>query len=53
MNKIFMEIFGSMLHGFLSFSLVSLTELFSFCYGLKDLFTLRKVADKVVLRCYN
>ena len=28
---------------------VSLTELCSFCYGLKDLFTLHKLADKVVL----
>ena len=35
-NKIFMEIFRSMLHGFLSFSPV-LTELCSFWYGLKDL----------------
>ena len=38
-----------MLHGFLPFSLVSLTELCSFWYGLKDLFTLHKLADKVVL----
>ena len=42
-NKIFMEIFRSMLHGFLPFSLVSLTELCSFCYALKDLFTLHKL----------
>ena len=48
-NKIFMEIFGSMLHGFVPFSPVSLTELYSFWYGLKDLFTLHKLADKVVL----
>ena len=34
---------------FSCFSLVSLTELCSFCYGLKDLFTLHKLADKVVL----
>ena len=34
---------------FLPFSLVSLTELCSFWYGLKDLFTLHKLADKVVL----
>ena len=34
---------------FLPFSLVSLTELTSFCYGLKDLFTLHKSVDKVVL----
>ena len=31
------------------FSPVSLTELCSFWYGLKDLFTLHKLADKVVL----
>ena len=36
---------------FLPFSLVSLTELCSFWYGLKDLFTLHKSADKVVLDC--
>ena len=48
-NKIFMEIFRSMLHGFLPLSLVSLTELCSFWYGLKDLSTLHKLADKVVL----
>jgi len=34
---------------FLPFSLVSLTELCSFRYGLKDLFTLHKLADKVGL----
>ena len=45
-NKIFMEIFRSMLHGFLPLSPVSLTELCSFWYGLKDLFTLHKLADK-------
>ena len=44
----FTEIFISMLHGFLPFSLVSLTELGSFWNGLKDLFTLHKLADKVV-----
>ena len=44
-NKIFMEIFRSMLHDFP----VSLTELCSFWYGLKDLFTPHKSADKVVL----
>ena len=38
-----------MLHGFLSFSPVSLVELCSFWYGLKDLFTLHTLADKVVL----
>ena len=41
-NKIFMSC------GFLLLSLVSLTELCSFWYGLKDLFTLHKLADKVV-----
>ena len=41
--------FKSMLHGFLPLSPVSLTELCSFWYGLKDLFTLHKLADKVVL----
>ena len=48
-NKIFMEVFRSKSHGFLLLSPVSLTELCSFCYGLKDLFTLHKLADKVVL----
>ena len=48
-NKIFMEIFRSMSHGFLLLSLVSLTELCSFRYGLKDLFTLHKLAKKVAL----
>ena len=40
-NKIFMEIFRSMSHGFLLVSPV--------WYGLKDLFTLHKFADKLVL----
>ena len=44
-----MAIFGSMLHGFLPFSPGSLTELCSFWYDLKDLFTLHSLADKVVL----
>ena len=48
-NNIFMEIFRSMLCGFLPFSPVSLTELCSFWYGLKDVFTLHKLVDKVVL----
>ena len=49
-NKIFMAIFWSMLHDcFLPFSLVFLTELYSFWYGLKDLFTLHTLVDKVVL----
>ena len=48
-NKIFMAIFRSMLHGILPFSPMSLTELCLFWYALKDLFTLHKLADKVVL----
>ena len=36
---------------FLPFSPVSLTELCSFWYGLKDFFTLHKLADKVGLDC--
>ena len=47
-NKIFMEIFKSMSRVFLLLSPVSLTELCSFWYGLKDLFTLHKLAKKVV-----
>ena len=43
-NKIFMDIFRSMSRGFLLLSPVSLTELCSFWYGLKDLFTLHKLA---------
>ena len=38
-----------MSRGFLLLSPVSLTELCSFWYGLKDLFTLHKLAKKVVL----
>ena len=49
LNKIFMEIFRSMSRGFLLLSPVSLTELCSFWYGLKDLFTLHKLAKKVDL----
>ena len=41
------KIFRSMLHGFCPFPPVSLTELCSFWYGLKHLFTLQKLADKV------
>ena len=48
-TKIFMEIFRSMSNGFLLLSRVSLTELCLFWYGLKDLFTLHKLVDKVVL----
>ena len=39
-----MNIFGSMLHGFLPFSVLSLTESCSFW---KDLVTLHMLADKV------
>ena len=38
---------------FLPFSPVSLAELCSFWYGLKDLFALHKLVDKVVLDHYN
>ena len=48
-NKIYMELFRSLSRGFLLFSPVSLNELCSFWYGLKDLFTLHKLAKKVVL----
>ena len=44
-----MEIFGSMLHGFLPFSTVSFTKLCSFWNALKNLSTLPKLVDKVVL----
>ena len=44
-----MEIYRSILHGFLPLSPVSLTELCSFWYGSKDLFTLHKLADKLAL----
>ena len=42
-----MEIFRSLSHGFLLLSPVSLTELCSFWYGLKDLFILHKLVKKV------
>ena len=45
-----MEIFKAMYHGFLPFSPVSLTELCSIWYGLKDPFTLQKLADKVNIK---
>ena len=48
-NKIFMGIFRLMSRGFFPVSPVPLTELCSFWYGLKDLFTLQRLADKVVL----
>ena len=51
-NKIFMEFYRSILHGFLHFSPVSLSELCSFWYGLKDLFSLHKSADKFVERTW-
>ena len=44
-----MEIFRSMSGGFLLVSPVSLTKLCSFWFGLKDVFTLHKLAKKVVL----
>ena len=37
------------LHGFFAFSLASLTYLCSLWYGLKDLFTLHSLVDKVAL----
>ena len=49
-NKIFMEIYRSILHGFLPFSPVSLTELCSFLYGLKDLFTLHTLSLVFICR---
>ena len=53
MEQDFHGIFRSMVHGFLPFSPVSLTELCSFWYCLKDFFTLHKLADKVVLDNQN
>ena len=44
-NKIFMEIFRSMSHGFLLLSRVSLTELCSFWYGLTKLSLTVKTDD--------
>ena len=44
-----MDIFRSMFHSFLLFAPVPLTELWSLWYGLKDVFTMHKLADKVVL----
>ena len=48
-----MEIFRSMFHGFLPFSPFFLTELCSFRYWLKDLFTLHNFATKVSLTIKN
>ena len=42
-----MEILGSTLHGFLLFSLASLSELCLFLSGLKDLFPLYMMDNKV------
>ena len=49
-KKIFMDILSSMSHGFFLLSPVSLTELCSFWYGLKDLFTLHKLVNRMSLR---
>ena len=44
-----MEILGSTLHGFLLFSLASLSELCLFLSGLKDLYPLHMMDNKVGL----
>ena len=49
MEQDFHEDFQVNVTWFLLVSPVSLTELCSFWYALKDLFTLHKLADKVVL----
>ena len=43
-----MEISGQCYIGFLAVSPVSLTELCSFWYSLRDLFSLHKLVDKAV-----
>ena len=49
-DKIFMGIFRSTLHGFFPLFLgSSLTECCSIWYGVKDLFSPLKLADKAVL----
>ena len=48
-NKFFMEFSGQCYMVFLPFFPVSLPELCSFWFALKDPFTLHKLADKVVL----
>ena len=48
-KKIFMDILSAMSHGCFLLTPVSLTELCSFQYGLKDLFTLHKLVNRVVL----
>ena len=45
----FRRVIRPVLRGFLPFCPVSLNKLSSFWYGLKDLFTLHKLEDKVVL----
>ena len=45
-----MEIFRSLSCGFLLLSPVSLTELCSFWYGLKDLFTLHKLVLSLTIK---
>ena len=45
-----MEIFRSFSRGFLLLSPVSLTELCSFWYGLKDLFTLHKLVLSLTIK---
>ena len=45
-----MQIFRSMSRGFLLVSPVSLTELCSFWYGLKDLFTLHKLVLSLTIK---
>ena len=52
MKQDFQEYFRVNVTSFvLHFSSVSSTESCSFWYGLKDLFTLHKLVDKVVLDC--
>ena len=45
-----MEMFGSVLHGFLPCSLVSLTESCSFWYGLKNLLNVYKLAESLAIK---
>ena len=45
-----MRIFRSLSRGFLLLSPVSLTELCSFWYGLKDLFTLHKLVLSLTIK---
>ena len=48
--KVFTEIFGSMLHGFLPCSLVSLTESCSFWYSLKNLLNPYKLVESLAIK---